>query len=92
MVNQLWLKNNIFRYSNGDSFEGFFQNGLRHGSGSLKYSNGTRRDGEWKEDKLHGFIFYHFSGNDSPSVERWLNGIKVSETVLSTSENGNSKT
>ena len=66
------------RFSNGNVFEGFFDKGSPRGSGSIKYEDGTRRDGEWKDGKLHGFAFFHFEGPDSPIVERWEKGEKVS--------------
>ena len=67
-----------YRYSNGNSFGGFFKDGLRHGFGSLKYLNGSSRDGEWKNDKMNGFIFHHILGESSASIERWADGVRIS--------------
>ena len=67
------------RYANGDVFEGFFKNGLQHGAGSLRYENGSKRDGTWKEGKLNGFVFYHISDESSPTVERWVNGVQFTK-------------
>ena len=67
----------IYSFSNGNVFEGFYDKGVQKGSGSLKYANGTRRDGEWKGGQLHGFAFFHYNGSDSPTVERWNNGVKL---------------
>ncbi len=62
-----------FRFANGDVFEGFFVNGKRQGNGILVYSNGTRREGEWKRGKLHGLVFLHRA--TITTVERWDNGV-----------------
>ena len=67
----------MFSYRNGNVFDGFYDKGVQKGSGSLKYANGTRRDGEWKGGQLHGFAFFHYNGPDSPTVERWNNGVKL---------------
>ena len=68
----------IYSFSNGNVFEGFYDKGVQKGTGSIKYADGTRRDGEWKGGKLHGFAFFHFNGPDSPRIERWDNGINLS--------------
>jgi hypothetical protein len=68
-----------YRYANGDVFEGFFSQGLRQGSGVLKYNaNESRREGQWVNDTIHGFAFFHYSGPSSPTVERWDHGVKIS--------------
>lgn len=72
------LITSFFSYSNGDVFEGFYHGGLRKGSGSLKYSDGSRRDGEWESDRLHGFVFFHLDGSNT-KVERWENGQQLLE-------------
>ena len=71
-------------YSNGNSFGGFFKDGLRHGFGSLKYVNESSRDGEWKNDKMNGFIFHHIFGTSSASIERWADGVRISISPQST--------
>eukprot|EP00093_Oithona_nana_P007349 07349.XXX_100658_101594_1 [CDS] Oithona nana genome sequencing. len=78
----------VMNYRNGNVFEGFYDKGVQKGSGSIKYANGTRRDGEWKGGKLHGFAFFHYNGPDSPTVERWNNGLKlVSKSSLGPQDN-----
>ncbi|KAF5198037.1 Phosphatidylinositol 4-phosphate 5-kinase [Thalictrum thalictroides] len=47
-------------YSNGDSYEGTWENGLRHGQGRFVWANGDVYIGEWKNDvrEGHGKITY----------------------------------
>lgn len=42
------------QYPNGDIFDGFFQNGLKHGVGTYTYSDGNKFEGEWKDNKKTG--------------------------------------
>ena len=50
----------VYRYSNGDVYEGAFKNGLRTGGGIYRYANGDRYEGEFKDNDFHGggAIFY----------------------------------
>jgi hypothetical protein len=41
-------------YPNRSSYEGQFQNYLRHGHGALTLSDGTKYESEWKNDERHG--------------------------------------
>lgn len=41
-------------YNNGSSYEGQFQNYLRHGAGTLTLSDGTKYEAQWKNDERHG--------------------------------------
>mmetsp|Transcript_19379 Transcript_19379/g.33030 ORF Transcript_19379/g.33030 Transcript_19379/m.33030 type:complete len:268 (+) Transcript_19379:48-851(+) len=40
-------------YSNG-FYEGEWKNGLRHGEGMYKWTDGSSYSGQWKDDKKHG--------------------------------------
>ena len=35
----------------------------------MRYENGSKRDGTWKEGKLNGFVFYHISDDSSPTLK-----------------------
>ena len=35
-------------------YEGDFFKGIKHGNGTLIYSNGTKYEGEWLNDTQHG--------------------------------------
>ena len=52
------------RYANGDSYEGQFYNGLKHGKGKLVQNNGVAYNGEWKNEKMDGFGLLELPGGD----------------------------
>ena len=39
-----------FYWNNGDSYEGYWKNGKRHGKGKMTYANGNEEDGDWAND------------------------------------------
>ena len=43
-----------FHYSNGDSFEGAYTQGIRTGQGIYRFKNGSYYDGEWKYGDYEG--------------------------------------
>lgn len=47
-------------FSNGDSYEGDWENDLQEGQGNLRYSNRNEYSGMWKEGRKHGhgIMFY----------------------------------
>jgi hypothetical protein len=45
----------VNKYSDGDVYEGQFQNNKKNGYGVYKYSSGNIYEGEMKDDKKHGF-------------------------------------
>ena len=71
----------LLRFENGDEYEGFFDKGLRKGSGTLRYSDGTRRDGEWLDDKLNGVAFFH-QADGTQKVEIWIEGRKTGQRFM----------
>lgn len=56
----------VLNYTNGNRYEGEYENDKRHGHGTLYYANGDKYVGQWKNDQKHG------SGNF-----KWKNGIFV---------------
>ena len=78
------LIENVFRYSDGLVYEGNFVNGIRNGTGTLHYTDGTKRQGEWENDQLEGVVAYYLNGTDNYSKEFWKNGFKVSDETLDT--------
>lgn len=40
--------------SDEGEYKGHTKNGVKHGHGSFKYKDGSRYDGEWKENRKHG--------------------------------------
>ena len=49
---------------NGDTYEGFYLDGMRQGMGLCVYKKGSQYQGEWLADKWNGEGFYKYtSGN-----------------------------
>lgn len=48
-------------YSNGDSYEGIFNLGLKNGHGMYKFQNGDIYEGDFKNDKINGRGVYKWS-------------------------------
>jgi hypothetical protein len=51
----------IYKYKNGDVYEGKFRNGVREGKGEYMYTDGSFYRGDWKNDKKHGFGTFKFN-------------------------------
>jgi hypothetical protein len=47
-------KNGKYIWSNGDEYEGDWENEEINGNGTFKSSKGTHYDGEWKSNLKHG--------------------------------------
>ena len=79
-------------YSTGDIFEGFFSAGLRKGSGRLHMVDGSRREGSWIRDLLHGFVFFHKAASAKGAavkVERWEKGRRIGDGATERDTGGN---
>ena len=46
--------NGVFTYTNGSSYEGEFEHGVRNGYGIFRWATGDSYEGGWKNDKRHG--------------------------------------
>lgn len=46
--------NGIMIWSNGDSYQGNFWNGMRDGMGTMSFSDGSEYVGMWECDRMHG--------------------------------------
>ena len=44
----------MYKYDNGDKYEGNWKNGLKSGKGSYTYKNGKRYKGNWKNGHKSG--------------------------------------
>lgn len=58
--------------------QGDFVSGLKNGNGILYFSNGDKRVGVWKEDKLHGPATYYYS-HGRIDEETWEDDNKINE-------------
>jgi hypothetical protein len=48
----------IYRYKNGDIYEGKFKNGAREGKGEYIFADGSHYRGDWSNDKKQGYGTY----------------------------------
>lgn len=53
-LNYFYHRSGIYRYSNGDVYEGKFKHNKAHGFGIYKSIEGDIYEGEYKDDKRHG--------------------------------------
>lgn len=68
-------------YSDGSEYTGDWENGIRQGKGTMKYSNGTY-DGEWENDKKNGEGTYVW--NDGKTYEgAYVNDVRSGEGIFS---------
>ena len=49
-----YYSNGVYHKDSYDSYDGYFENGKRHGKGKITYAKGDIYDGEWENDKRHG--------------------------------------
>ena len=65
----------ILYYSNGDRFEGNWNNNDKSDYGIYYYSNGDIFKGGWKDGKKHGYGVFYYSKRDFYKGE-WKNDVK----------------
>ena len=63
----------IFRYSNGDMYEGEYGYDTKEGKGTFTHVNGNKYVGEWKDDKKHGIGTLTWAGGGK-YVGEWRDG------------------
>eukprot|EP01041_Mallomonas_annulata_P000142 gene142-234_t len=72
----------MVHYSNGDMYEGYFQNGKKNGRGIYRSANGHVYDGNWSEGKQNGQGKLFYTNGDVYSGN-WVNGKKNGEGCIS---------
>ena len=77
-------------YVNGDVYEGAFENGLKHGQGTLRYANGDLFEGAFCQDRRQGHGRFTWSNGDLACLyyEYWYRpkgpGVKLEPLKLVT--------
>ena len=61
-------------YDNGDSYKGYFCNGLKHGQGTYHFANGSDYQGQWFEGKMHGWGMFTEAQTGDQFEGEWVNG------------------
>ncbi len=62
-------------------YEGYWQNGLRHGSGDFYWNEGDHYTGEWRLDRMHGYGFYAYK-NGNRFSGKWESDKQHGEGIL----------
>ena len=44
----------LFKFDDGNSYEGVWLNGKQHGHGIYTWADGDRYEGDWRDDNQHG--------------------------------------
>ena len=65
----------LIKLHNGDTYEGEFLNGKRHGHGIYTWSDGTRYEGEYRDNQKHGRGIETSSDGSRHEVE-YCDGVK----------------
>ena len=42
----------------GSQYDGYYDNGKKHGRGKYRWADGSSYDGDWFENKITGSVFY----------------------------------
>jgi hypothetical protein len=69
-----------YQYQFGQ-YEGYWQNGNRHGSGDFYWNEGDHYSGEWRNDRMNGFGFYAYKNGNKYSGQ-WSNNKKHGHGVF----------
>ena len=68
----------VYRWSNGNVYDGTWLHGLKHGRGVMVWSSGATYAGDWWKDKMHGVGEYtavdttHYQGSWNCGVRQGL--------------------
>jgi hypothetical protein len=63
-------------YSTGEYYVGEFANDMANGYGVFRDINGGRYEGQWKDDKQHGFGKEIWKNGDETYDGEFVNGLK----------------
>lgn len=67
----------VYRWRNGDLYEGEFHNGLKHGKGTYTQIQGSSYEGLWANGKRNGKGILRIPGLQDPIEWEWKNDLPV---------------
>ena len=53
-MNGLYNGRGVFKWKNGDSYDGDYSYGIKEGKGKYTFNNKNSYDGQWYSNKPHG--------------------------------------
>lgn len=72
----------IYKYKNGEVYEGGFKMGFKHGFGKYSYSNNTEFIGYFENDLQSGIGMIKNPENNSKFYGTWLKGLKEGKALF----------
>jgi hypothetical protein len=70
----------VFRWPDGQRYEGTTSDGKQHGFGVHTWTNGTRYEGEWKKGRRHGYGVI-VAPDGSQMLGRWKDDQRLDDDV-----------
>ena len=77
----------IMTFVDGETYEGKWRLGIRHGWGAGKFTDGSSYEGDWKNDQFHGKGKYTATNGDT-YIGGWVQGLRHGKGVYAWA-NGN---
>lgn len=70
----------VYKYANGDVYEGQFKDGYMHGKGLYRFSDGDTYEGDFSDGVMHGKGIFKYSENESYEGD-WVGGKKHGQGI-----------
>lgn len=67
----------LFKFANGDWFEGTWFDGKPNGQGKVEYTSGDVYEGHFKDHMKHGFGIFTFATGCQVSVVQYMSSLRV---------------
>ena len=61
----------VYRYADGDVYEGDYKDNEMHGRGVYRYTSGAVYEGDWKDDKRHGQGVHRYADGSISHDGQW---------------------
>ena len=72
----------FIKYSNGDKYDGEWENDKKHGQGTYTWANGDKYDGAWEDDKRHGVGTFTWANMRDEYEGGWRNGKRHGKGIM----------